>query len=282
MYRRPDELGEALEVLATRRPAVVAGGTDVFASVPGPAAAELLDVSAIDGLRGVREDAGSWRIGAATRWTDLVRGPTPAALDALVQAASDVGGPQVQNRGTIGGNLCNASPAADGVPPLLALDAQLEIASVRGVRRLPLADFVLGPRRTALAADELLVAVHVPRRAASTRSAFAKHGHRRYLVISVAMVAVAIDVDDRHRVLRAGVAVGACGPVARRLAALEARLVGAPLSRLAALAAAALHGPARDAMLAPLSPIDDVRGTARHRLDAAAALATRLLAELGR
>jgi CO/xanthine dehydrogenase FAD-binding subunit len=281
VYRRPRELGHALALLASGRPVLLAGGTDHHpARVGRPAEDDLLDVSRIDLLRGiVREPDGGWRIGAAATWTEVVRAGLPARFEALVRAAREVGGPQVQNRGTVGGNLCNASPAADGVPALLALDAELELASVRGSRRLTLEAFVLGPRRTALAADELLVAIRVPPAGERARSCFLKLGHRRYLVISIAMVAAAIDLDDTGRAHRVAVAVGACAPVARRLPALEAVLEGVPREALGARATAALAAdPA--GMLGPLAPIDDVRGTADFRLDAVATLVGRAFGEL--
>ena len=278
MHGRPEELGEALRWLAQGRPAVVAGGTDFYPRRVGrPVEPELLDLSRLASLRGVQVGDTHWRIGALTTWTDVVRAGLPPALDALVEAALEVGGPQVQNRGTLGGNLCNASPAADGVPALLALDARVELASLRGTRTLPLAEFVLGPRRTALAPDELLVAILVPRGGPAARSRFLKLGHRRYLVISVAMVAAAIDVDEQDRITRAGVAVGACSAAACRLPALEAALAGTPRAALAGIAARVLRDPQA---LAPLSPVDDVRGTARYRLDAAATLVARALGGL--
>ncbi len=278
MYGRPDELGQALRWLASRRPAIVAGGTDFYPARVGRATEpDVLDLSRLAALRGIVADGAHWRIGALTTWTDVARAALPSALDALVQAAVEVGGPQVQNRGTVGGNLCNASPAADGVPALLALDARVELASVRGTRTLPLAGFVLGPRRTALAPDELLVAVLVPRRGPAARSRFLKLGHRRYLVISVAMVAACVDADAEGRVSHAAVAVGACSAAARRLPALEAALIGTPRAALSDTAARAVRDPAA---LAPLSPIDDVRGTACYRLDAAATLVARALGAL--
>jgi CO/xanthine dehydrogenase FAD-binding subunit len=278
VYGRPDELGQALSWLAAGRAAIVAGGTDYYPARVGRAPdEEVLDLSGLHALRGIVADGEHWRIGALTTWSDLVRAGLQPALEALAQAAVEVGGPQVQNRGTVGGNLCNASPAADGVPVLLALDACVELASLRGTRTLPLADFVLGPRRTALAPDELLVAVRVPRRGASARSRFLKLGHRRYLVISVAMVAAAVDADPDGRISYAGVAVGACSAAARRLPALEAALLGTPRAVLADTAGRLLRDPT---VLAPLSPIDDVRGTARYRLDAAATLVHRALCAL--
>jgi CO/xanthine dehydrogenase FAD-binding subunit len=280
VYRRPDDLGQALEVLSAHRPAVLAGGTDFYpARVGRTEPAAVLDLSGIAGLRGITASADGWRIGALTTWTDLVRATLPAQLAALQQAALEIGGPQVQNRGTLGGNLCNASPAADGVPALLALDAVVELASPRGSRQLALADFVLGPRRTALAPDELLVAIHLRGRGPAARSRFLKLGHRRYLVISIAMVAAVIDVDAQDRAVSVGLAVGACSAVARRLPALEDRLLGLPRPVLGAQAARALRE-AGPALLAPLAPIDDVRASAHYRLDAVATLLPRALEDL--
>jgi CO/xanthine dehydrogenase FAD-binding subunit len=278
VYGRPNDLGKALERLAAGRPAVVAGGTDFYPARVGRAIeADVLDLSGITSLRGIETVPGHWRIGALTTWTDLVRAGLPPALDALAQAAIEVGGPQVQNRGTVGGNLCNASPAADGVPALLALDARVELASVRGTRTLALAEFVLGARRTALAPDELLVAILLPRQGTAARSRFLKLGHRRYLVISIAMVAVSVDLDEAGRAKRVGAAVGSCSAAARRLPALEAALAGAPRAALAESAGRALRDPA---VLAPLAPIDDVRGTAAYRIDAVATLLRRAFGDL--
>jgi len=280
VYHRPGLLGQALEVLAAHRPVVISGGTDYYASrADRPIDAELLDLSAVGALRGVSREADHWRIGALTTWTDLARAAMPPALAALREAAVEIGGPQVQNRGTLGGNLCNASPAADGVPVLLALDARVELASRGGTRELALDAFVLGPRRTALAADELLVGIRVPVGGPGARSRFLKLGSRRYLVISIAMVAVTVEFDAQERALSAGVAVGACSAVARRLPALESCLLGEPIGALARIAAQALERSA-DTLLAPLTPIDDVRGSAGYRLDAVSTLIPRALQDL--
>jgi CO/xanthine dehydrogenase FAD-binding subunit len=182
-----------------------------------------------------------------------------------------VGGRQVQVAGTIGGNLCNASPAADGVPPLLALDAEIELASFSGARRLRLADFLLGPRRTALQPGELLSAVIIPKAALQGRSAFVKLGARSHLVISIAMVAARL-VVDQGRVTGAAVAVGSCSAVAQRLPAVEAALVGAAVASAAERVLGADVG-------AALSPIDDVRATAAYRHSAAVELVRRAVAE---
>ena len=189
------------------------------------------------------------------------------------RAAAEIGGPQIQNAGTIGGNLCNASPAADGVPPLLVLDAEVELASAAGTRRLPLAAFLAGVRRTARRPDELLTAIHLPAAALTGRSAFRKLGARRYLVISIAMVAARLVVAD-GRVVSAALAVGACGPVATRLPAVEAAIAGAPAdARLPARIDAA-------AVAAALAPIDDHRASAGYRAKAATELLRRAVAGL--
>ena len=149
------------------------------------------------------------RIGATTTWSDIASADLPPAFDALKAAARDVGAVQIQNRGTIAGNVCNASPAADGVPPLLILDAEVELASRRGTRRLALDAFISGARSTLLAPDEVMTAVVTPLPAPTMRSAFFKLGARRYLVISIVIVAVALDVVEGI-VRDARIAVGAC------------------------------------------------------------------------
>ncbi len=135
-YLQPTNLNDALAALAGRRLTVLAGGTDIYpARVGKPFDEDILDISRIDGLRGIDERDDHFRIGALTTWSDLSAADLPPMFDGLRQAAREIGGVQVQNSGTIGGNICNASPAADGVPPLLTLDAELETASVRERRR---------------------------------------------------------------------------------------------------------------------------------------------------
>jgi CO/xanthine dehydrogenase FAD-binding subunit len=266
---RPADLPDALAILAGERPKPLAGGTDFYPALRDrPAPDPVLDLSRLAVLRGVSRTASGWRFGALTTWTEARRAALPPAFDALKQAAREVGGVQIQNAGTLGGNLCNASPAADGVPPWLALDAEVELASLRGVRRLPLGAFLLGPRRTALAPDELLTAILVPDPPEGARSAFVKLGARAYLVISIGMVAALVAAEG-GRVTAARVAVGACSAVAERLTALEAALLGLPAE------AAALAAAVRPDHLAPLSPIDDVRAPAAYRRTAALELVRR-------
>jgi CO/xanthine dehydrogenase FAD-binding subunit len=268
-YLRPQTLEQALAALS-RPHTVLAGGTDFYPARVGRAIDEdVLDIGGIAALRGITTDAAGWRLGATTTWRELLDANLPALFDGLKQAAREVGGRQIQNAGTLAGNLCNASPAADGVPCLLALDAELEIAGPAGRRCLPLPQFIAGVRRTVLASDELVVAIHVPRPRHAARSAFLKLGARRYLVISIAMAAATLEIADGC-VAAARIAVGACSPVAARLPALERALAGAPVD-------ARLADRVEAAQLAPLSPIDDARGSADYRRDAVLTLLRRLL-----
>jgi CO/xanthine dehydrogenase FAD-binding subunit len=179
---------------------------------------------------------------------------------------------QIQNAGTVSGNLCNASPAADGVPALLALNARVELRSVRGVRQLPLQEFILGPRRTALQPQELLTAVLVPKTAGAAASHFLKLGARKYLVISIVMASAVIE-HRSGKVVNARVAVGSCSPVALRLPALESELKGKRFD-------ATLADWVNPAQLAVLEPIADVRASAGYRRQAALELVRRLLREM--
>jgi len=261
-FQRPSRLKDALGLLAETETdwQVLAGGTDFYPALRDEAPrGAILDITALDGLTGISESAGGVRIGALTRWSEIARAPLPPAFDALKRAAREVGAVQIQNSGTLGGNLCTASPAGDGIPPLLVLDAAIELRSARGARTLPLGDFITGYRETARAPDELVTAVTVPATACVGQSHFAKLGARRYLVISIAMVAVRLVLSGGH-VAEAAIAVGACSPVAQRLPALEAALVGQPADAEIADLIAPDH-------LATLAPIDDVRGTAGYRAD---------------
>jgi len=273
-FERPASVAEAARRLAAGPCLVLAGGTDLYpAHVGRKVALPLLDITGIAELRGIRRDDAGWTIGATTTWSDVARAELPPLFDALQAAAREVGGVQIQNTGTVAGNLCNASPAADGTPVLLAMGASVVLQSTRGERTLPVEQFVLGNRRTARVADELVVAVRVPARSAGARSAFAKLGGRRYLTIAVTTVALVVDVDANGAVVYAGAAVGSCSAAARRLPALEQRVVGARThGDLAALLV--------PADLAPLAPIDDLRANAAYRLDATATLLRRALQSL--
>jgi CO/xanthine dehydrogenase FAD-binding subunit len=263
-------LPEAVRLLGDGGWHVLAGGTDLYPGAGTRLQGAVLDLTGVEGLAGTSL-AGDLRIGAATSWAAIAEARLPPALHALQQAARVVGGRQVQVAGTIGGNLCNASPAADGVPPLLVLEAEVELVSLAGSRRLLLAEFLLGPRRTALLPGELMAAVIIPERALPGRSAFVKLGARSHLVISIAMVAARL-VVEQGRITGASLAVGSCSGVAQRLPAVEAALIGTTVATAA------------DRVLdadvsAALTPIDDVRATAGYRHHAAAELLRRAVAE---
>ncbi|MBZ9681076.1 MULTISPECIES: FAD binding domain-containing protein [unclassified Mesorhizobium] len=269
-YAKPTTVDEALALLGGGVWRILAGGTDFYpAQGSKPFRDNVLDINGLTALRGIAETGSHWIIGARTTWTDIIRHPLPPAFDALKQAAREVGSPQIQNVASVAGNLCNASPAADGVPGLLVLDAEVELRSATATRHLPLSAFILGNRRTALRPGEMLTAIHVPKPAGT--SAFVKLGARRYLVISIAMVAVRL-VAENGTVAQAAVAVGSCSAVARRLAGVEAALLGLPLD-------AGLVAAVRSAPMAELQPIADVRGSAEYRLDAVREIVARAALE---
>lgn len=275
VYLRPDNLGEALVALQRAPLTVLAGGTDYYPGRVGrPLDDDLLDLTGIAALRGIADEGACWRIGALTTWTDLIRADLPACFDGLKDAAREVGGVQIQNAGTIAGNLCNASPAADGAPNLAALEAEVELSAADRVRRLPVTEFLTGNRTTALNADEIVTAVLVPK-LPEAAGAFLKLGARRYLVISIVMIGIVL-VPDGDTVGDARIAVGACSPVTRRLRSLETDLIG---RRLDGALGEAISSETVDAVL---SPIDDVRGSAGYRRDTTLTLLRRGLSDLGR
>ena len=283
-YLRPTRLDDALESLGERPHRILAGGTDVYPAdaaatgwgrpgIDHPDSAPILDVSALEALSGIRRLPDRVEIGALATWTEAIGSELPAWFDCVRLAAREVGGRQIQNRGTLAGNLCNASPAADGVPALLVLNARVRLERRGGSREVALEAFITGNRRTCLRPGELMTAIVIPCPAAGARSTFLKLGARRYLVISIAMVAACLEIE-RGRIRDARVAVGACSETARRLTGLEARLEGAPASEA--------PGMARDEDFAPLVPLDDVRASAAYRRHGARVLVRRALDSLAR
>jgi len=253
----PRSLEEALRLKAQHPGAVpIQGGTDVMFDLNFDRARPglLLNLNEVAELRGWSRENGTLRLGSGLTYTEAMQEPLAEELPALAEASRTVGSPQIRNRGTIGGNLGTASPAGDALPPLLVESAEVELASVRGERRVPLGAFLIGPKRNTLAEDELIVAVHV--RPSGQPQTFMKVGPRNAMVIAVCSLAV---VADRERgELRA--AYGSAGPVPA--------LVTAPLEEADAF-------PGRVAAAA--SPIDDVRGTAAYRRHALRVLTRRAL-----
>ena len=283
-YARPRNLRDALGLLSDRPHRILAGGTDVY---PADAAAvgwgrrgldhsdspPILDITGIDALAGIRRFPDRFELGALVTWTEAIEVDLPAWFDCVRLAAREVGGRQIQNRGTVAGNLCNASPAADGVPALLVLNARVRLQRPGGSREIPLHEFITGNRRTRLQPGELMTAIVIPSPTQTARSTFLKLGARRYLVISIAMVAACLDVKD-DRIRDARVAVGACSEVAQRLTGLEARLEGVPATDAPDIV--------RGEDLASLSPLDDVRASAPYRRHGARILVRRALDALAR
>lgn len=267
-YFIPHDINGALDILANKRPKILAGGTDVFAATQEEALPEpVLDLSGIDELGRIRTtDDGGVTIGAGVTWSDVIRAPLPSAFDGLKSAARRVGGVQIQNRATLVGNLCNASPAADGVPPLLTLEASLTLASANGQRTVSLEDFISGPRQTALNDDELVIGLNVPPQYGST-SSFEKLGSRAYLVISIAMVAVNVRIGTNGTIDWVRIAVGACSPVATRIRPLENALKGQRPGEV----------DIDSSYFSALAPIDDARGTGAYREEVVAELSKRAL-----
>jgi CO/xanthine dehydrogenase FAD-binding subunit len=255
----PRTLEEALRIRAEQpgaRP--ISGGTDLMVmlnSERGERPEALLDLARVDELRGWWRDGEELVLGAALTYTEATGGELAAALPALAAASRSVGSPQIRNRGTIGGNLGTASPAGDALPPLLVEDARVELASSGGMRSLPLGEFLVGPKRNALQAGELVTAVRV--RASGAPQTFMKIGPRNAMVIAIC--SLALSADRERGELRA--AFGSAGPVAR--------LVVAPLEEAERFA---------ELVVAAASPIDDLRGSAAYRRHALAVLARRGLA----
>jgi CO/xanthine dehydrogenase FAD-binding subunit len=271
LYLRPKTLNDAVAALAASGGQILAGGTDFYPALGERLPqASVVDITALREIRGISCDDKHIRIGGLTTWSEILRAPLPRCCDALKLAAREVGSVQIQNRGTIAGNLCNASPAADGVPPLLVLDAEVELVSAAGRRTVPLAQFIAGNRKILKRADEILTAILIPRRLENASSSFLKLGARRYLVISISMVAGVVLVDDTGRMAEARIAVGSCSATAKRLSELERDLHGVR-------AAPGIGRFVKESHLSALTPIDDLRATAEYRRDSSVSLVRRAL-----
>jgi xanthine dehydrogenase small subunit len=273
-YFRPRSLEEALEILAQRAHEVrpLAGGTDILVKAKDGlvSRAALFDLTGVTEIRGIQEHADHVWIGAGTTHTEMMRSPAvAAAAPALPAACAVIGGPQIRNRGTLGGNLANASPAADTVPPLYAADAVVELASVSARRDVAISDFFLGPRQSVLAADELILGVRVPRRA-GVRGTFLRLGQRQAQAISKVSIAVAMAFrEGRPDWVR--VALGAVAPTVIRARGAEKALMAGGWEALQR---------AKEAVRAEVRPIDDLRSTAAYRREMAAVLLERAVREV--
>ena len=270
---RPKTVSEALGMLAEDVAMLIAGGTNVLVDLRAgkyqPKA--LIDIARLSGLRGIRRDNGHLLIGGGTTISDLLIDPLIAQhATALKEAASVFANPLIRNRATVGGNLADASPAADTAPPLLALDAEVELATLDGTRRVPLVDFLVGVRKTLRRPDELLIAVRFPLSSSGTVSHFQKVGLRRADAISVLSAAVAVTCDAEGRCTAARIALGALAPRPLRATAAETLLIGQKLTPAAIAEAARLAGEAA-------RPINDIRGSTDYRRQVTEVIVRRLL-----
>jgi xanthine dehydrogenase iron-sulfur cluster and FAD-binding subunit A len=278
VYHRPTSLADALVELANAGPdtRLIAGGTDVMVELgrSSKPAKRLIDLTALEPeLRFLSEDAGRLIMGALTTHNDVLGSATfrSEALP-LVQACAEVGAPQIRARGTIAGNLVTASPANDSIVALYVLDAEVEVASAGGRRRMSVEDFCTGFRATALAPDELVRSISVRKLGPTRRGIFLKLGLRKAQAISVISVAVVVEFDG-PRVTEARIALGCVAPTIVRVPDAETSLVGGTLDRAARVRAASLAA-------AAIAPIDDIRATAGYRRITVAALVERALDQI--
>jgi CO/xanthine dehydrogenase FAD-binding subunit len=249
---------EVLELLGDPDVRLISGATDWFASSMGASHRyKLVDISRVTELRGVFEARDWIRIGAATTWAEIVRSTLPKAALGLKDAAGLIGSTQIQNRATIGGNLCNGSPAADGVTALLALDAEVELKSLDGTRRTPLSGFLKGKNQVDIRQGEMLTAVWVPVPASASASAFVKLGNRQRLNISTASIGVRLTVARDNAHCECGIAAGSVAPTPIRLRTLEETLASAHAEQIEALL--------ENARIPEIKPIDDIRASAAYR-----------------
>jgi carbon-monoxide dehydrogenase medium subunit len=274
----PQTLPEALDMLAAGAPDVapLAGGTNLIPDIRSGRHRPdvLMDLSRLDELGGMRREDGHVVVGGGTTIAELLTDPLIAKRGApLGEAAAVLGNPLVRNRATVGGNLADASPAADTAPPLLVLDAEVELASKRGTRCASLEEFFVHVRETICEPDELLVSVRWPLPPSNSVAAFRKLALRKADAISVLSVAVLVEPDGNGRCKEARIALGALAPTPIRARAAEDALRGQVLISDAIAGAARLAAEAA-------SPIDDVRGSAAYRRRVTEVLVRRLLTEV--
>ena len=274
----PHTVGETYQLLGDRAEAirVLAGGTDLMVLMNAGKldAGEFLDIWGVDELRGIADEGATLRIGSLTTYTQLIRSPlVQQYAPALVAASRTIGAVQIQNRGTIGGNIVNASPAGDTLPVLAASEAEIEIGSLRGTRRVPLNQFYTAYRRTLLQPDELVLNVRLPKLRSGERDFFFKVGTRRAQAISkVVMSARAKTLEGRIESIQIG--IGSVAPTVIRARDTEGLLMGRAITP-------ALIDQARGEIAREIKPISDLRSTEHYRRVVTANLLARLLQRLG-
>ena len=279
LYLTPTSVDQVLDLLAEHgaRARIVAGATDLILELERglrPGVETLIDISRLEGLDVLDVDSLGWiRMGPLVTHNQVATSPLLREnAFALARACWDVGAPQIRNRGTVAGNLITASPANDTIPPLMALGAEVRLRSRRGVRRVPLADFYTGVRRTVMRPDEWLEEIAFPVPEQGTRSTFFKLALRRAQAISVVNAAVVVLFDGRH-VRRASITLGAVTPVIGHARAAEDYLAGKELTP-------AVIQKAGQLAVQAARPIDDLRGSAAYRRDMVAVYVARGLRAL--
>jgi len=273
---KPASISEAIG-LATRLATAaryIAGGTDLVIQINRKKVFpdHLIDLGQLPSLVGVAETADGYLLGALTNYRSIELHPAfQGNLCGLIEAAAVVGGHQIRNVATVGGNIVNASPAADFVPALLVLDADLEIAGPTGNRSIALREFVLGPGKTALGPAEIVTSIRLARLPDRSATAFLKEGRRKAMEISVVCVAACLTLDESgSRCLSVRLAIGAAAPKAMRPQRAEAYLMNQPPGRAIFAEAGRLAAEA-------CAPISDVRASAEHRRHLAAVMVQRAL-----
>ena len=265
-YFQPNDLNSALDVLQNNSDLTIAAGcTDLFPITNNMSLDKnILDITNIKSIRGFEFNNKETKIGSATTWTGIINENLPSCYDMLKACAKEVGSIQIQNLGTIGGNICNASPAADSIPCLLALDAKLELSSANNQRIIPIDEFILGSRKTKLEQGEILTSIIIPKEKEKGSSAFRKIGARKYLVISISMVACRILILN-NIIEDISISVGSCSEVAKRIFSIERQLINKNIKE-------DIFNQVDFSQLNEISPITDIRSTQVYRLKASQSL----------
>lgn len=272
-FQSPQTLDEVFQCLAAPGAHLIAGGTDVIPRMRAGIfpAAQLIDLNRVEALRYIREEDGGIRLGALTTYAEILRSPLLAQFaSALGAATRRVASPMARQRGTLGGNLANASPAADSVPPLLVLDSWVRLAGPHGMRELPLTEFFRGPGKTVLAPDEIIESIFFHKHAPSWGFGYEKLGPRQGMTISILSAAAALELGTDGRIKAVRIALGAAAPTPVRCPRAEQALLGH-------LPAAPAWQSAAENLSVDISPIDDVRASGEYRRKAAGVLVTRAL-----
>ena len=261
-YFQPNDLNSALDVLQNNSDLTIAAGcTDLFPITNNMSLDKnILDITNIKSIKGFQFNSKETKIGSATTWTDIINKNLPSCYDMLKACAKEVGSIQIQNLGTIGGNICNASPAADSIPCLLALDAKLELSSANNQRIIPIDEFILGSRKTKLEQGEILTSIIIPKEKENGSSSFRKIGARKYLVISISMVACRILIS-KNIIEDISISVGSCSEVAKRIFSIERQLIKKDINE-------DIFNQVDFSQLNEISPITDIRSTHIYRLKA--------------